>query len=465
MGGTRVFDRHPKKAVVAAAVVCLLVAVALAEIALRTFFPTSITVAGFAHSANGALYGWGFDPGQVIRRQDPDTGAVFHDRANSRGWRDKERTLDNPDGAYRIVVLGDSNTFGYIVPAEQVYTRVLEERLRAEGINAEVINIALPAWGTDQAFEALRLEGMRYRPDLVIMQFTWNDVDEILRYRDPGKFGRRQPFYYVLGEGGALERRANPRFGDGPVALTRRYLLSTSQVLMRLWHVRDAVKAWRSPRYTLGRSQRIKIGHALGGRATPAVMADLERLSGRGLKADEIVAVLARHGLAQFEEVVLRCAENRPINEHWPIDAYAHEVEPEADAWPLFFSLLEAAARLAREHGAGFVVFSEHEVGRYHWERSWHQIAPGEERKAGFLSVTARIRDFAAAHDIGFIDNVHEHVRARNDHHPNREGNAAMAENVYLYLQHKHAAALDRHRPAQNQRSAAAAARGHSEGE
>lgn len=458
MGGTSVFDRHPKKTLAMAGVVALVAAAALAEAALRAFLPTSLTVDGFVHTANGALYGWGFDAHQVIRRQDPDTGAVFIDRANSRGWRDKERTFDNPNDAYRIVVVGDSHTFGHIVPAEAVYTRVLEERLRADGINAEVINIAVPAWGTDQAYEALRLEGLRYSPDLVIMQFTLNDLRENLRYRNPGKIGRRHPFYYAVNKEGALERHANPRFAEALSALTRRTVLSTSQVLTRLWNIRDAVKAWSSPRHTLGEAQMIKIAHALGLAGTPAVMTDLRRLGESGMAAEEIAAVLARHGLGRFEEAVLRIAEKRWFNERWTVAAYEHEVDAGEGAWRLYFALLDGAQRLARDNGARFAVLSTHETGLYEWDRYWYAVAPGAERKAEYLAPTRRIRAFALEKGFGFVDNVHVYVRSRNNEHVNVAGNAAIAEDVYLYLMREHAAEMDRHRRPRT------AAREHSEG-
>lgn len=445
MGGTSVFERHPKKTLAMAGVVALVAAAALAEVTLRAFFPTSLTVDGFVHTANGALYGWGFDAHQVIRRHDPDTGEVFTDRANSHGWRDRERSFDNPDDAYRIVVVGDSNTFGYSVPAEAVYTAVLERRLRADGINAEVINIAVSAWGTDQEYEALRLEGLRYGPDLVIMQFTLNDLEENLRYRHTTKVGRRHPFYYVVAGDGALERRANPRFAEARAALTRRYVLSTSQVLMRLWHLRDAVRAWLSPRYTVGEAHLGKIGHVLGDAGTPAVMADLARLGSRGVAAGDITDVLARHGLGRFAEAVLRATENRFFNARWSNAGYAHEADPGEDAWRLYFALLQGAARLARDNGARFAVLSTHESGLYEWDRYWYAVAPGEERKAEYLSATRRIRAFALANGFGFVDNVRPYVRSRNNEHPNVAGNAAIAEDVYHYLKREHAAEMDRH--------------------
>ena len=72
-------------------------------------------------------------------------------------------------------MLGDSVTYGAIVGQADTYTAVLERKLRANGVDAEVINISYGGWGADQELEALTLEGLAYKPDLVILQFCHND--------------------------------------------------------------------------------------------------------------------------------------------------------------------------------------------------------------------------------------------------------------------------------------------------
>ena len=98
--------RHPRwtGAMIAAAV---LVAGTLAtEFLLAAYFPYSIYSAGFVHTGNG----------KAILIIDPDTGARHVGRANAKGWRDRERSYDNSDARYRILVMGGSQVFGYTVP-------------------------------------------------------------------------------------------------------------------------------------------------------------------------------------------------------------------------------------------------------------------------------------------------------------------------------------------------------------
>ncbi len=64
-------------------------------------------------------------------------------RINSKGLRDNETTYDKPEGVFRIVVIGDSNTFGVGVPIEKHFTRLLEGYFR----DLEVINLGVGGFG------------------------------------------------------------------------------------------------------------------------------------------------------------------------------------------------------------------------------------------------------------------------------------------------------------------------------
>ena len=60
-----------------------------------------------------------------------------------------------PPGAFRILIFGDSHTFG-LPELSKLYPRQLEAILHERGYtDVEVITISGPAWGTDQYVEAL----------------------------------------------------------------------------------------------------------------------------------------------------------------------------------------------------------------------------------------------------------------------------------------------------------------------
>jgi len=112
---------------------------------------------------------------------------VFGDKflnTNHRGLRgtreyDYERA-ERP----RIVVLGDSFTFGEEVSDDETYTHYLQAMLP----RADVINLGVHGYGHDQMLVLLREEGLEYRPDVVLLGFVVADVDRnVLGFRDYAK--------------------------------------------------------------------------------------------------------------------------------------------------------------------------------------------------------------------------------------------------------------------------------------
>jgi len=113
--------------------------------------------------------GWRHRPNQSgVFRKDP-----FEIRVdiNSHGLRDDEVPRDKPPGRKRIVVLGDSYTWGFGVEQPQIFTELLEASLTG----VDVINAGVSGYATDQELLWLQSEGMSFSPDLVLLVFTGND--------------------------------------------------------------------------------------------------------------------------------------------------------------------------------------------------------------------------------------------------------------------------------------------------
>ncbi len=105
---------------------------------------------------------------------------------NSRGLRDREVAPAKPPGTVRILVLGDSFTYGSGVAGEETFPKRLEGLLAAQaGARVEVINAGVSGYGTVHEAAFLRAEGWDYEPDLVILQvFPQNDLDDNLEPYD-----------------------------------------------------------------------------------------------------------------------------------------------------------------------------------------------------------------------------------------------------------------------------------------
>ena len=109
-------------------------------------------------------------------------------RTNALGFRDdREYTLEKPPGTFRILVLGDSVTFGHGSLQQTTYPFLLEQRLVEwrPDVNWQVWNLGVPGYNTGQELEHLREIGASYRPDLVIVGFYPNDFTNNQVYPNP----------------------------------------------------------------------------------------------------------------------------------------------------------------------------------------------------------------------------------------------------------------------------------------
>ena len=79
----------------------------------------------------------------------------------------------NP-GRARIIVLGDSLTYGYGVSVNAAYPAVLEERL-GRTHSVEVLNLGVPGANSEQVHEIARQQLPRLQPDVVVYGICQND--------------------------------------------------------------------------------------------------------------------------------------------------------------------------------------------------------------------------------------------------------------------------------------------------
>lgn len=98
-------------------------------------------------------------------------------RLNNFGLRGPDYTVERRPGVKRIMVLGDSFTFGEGVRQEDTFCHRLEEILRNDkGIGVEVLNFGVSGWSTVCELNYLRHEGVTFKPDLVLLVYVLNDT-------------------------------------------------------------------------------------------------------------------------------------------------------------------------------------------------------------------------------------------------------------------------------------------------
>lgn len=97
-------------------------------------------------------------------------------RNNSWGFHDRERSLDNPDGRPRIVVLGNGYVQALEVPRDSAFPALLERRLSDDLGNVEVIRLARRRTGQRHQLELLEEYGAAIAPELIILVWQTSDL-------------------------------------------------------------------------------------------------------------------------------------------------------------------------------------------------------------------------------------------------------------------------------------------------
>ncbi len=178
----------------AAVLAGLVVALAVAEVAVRLFVP--VRNVGPMFSVYDPEYGKRLKPDFSAVRTSPEFRMEFS--TNRGGYRGPEVFED--DDRARVLCLGDSFTMGYGVSDGEEFPRLLAQPtnpLRPPQV--QVINAGIGNGGNGRWVKLLRDEGERFAPGLVVVQVAGNDP------ADNAVEG-----LFALGENGAL------RESDGP---------------------------------------------------------------------------------------------------------------------------------------------------------------------------------------------------------------------------------------------------------
>ncbi len=120
---------------------------------------------------------------------------------NEDGMRsDRNFSVERLPNSIRILGLGDSGMFGWGVEQGDDYMSVLEKILsgRGDGVTYESLNFGVPGYNTQLESEMLRVKGLKYKPDVVIVGWCVNDFDLPFFMLEEENFRRRdQSFLYT----------------------------------------------------------------------------------------------------------------------------------------------------------------------------------------------------------------------------------------------------------------------------
>ncbi|HWP64415.1 MAG TPA: SGNH/GDSL hydrolase family protein [Candidatus Limnocylindria bacterium] len=155
----------------------LLVAVVLAEVALRWFVPprAGTDLARLHELRPDKPWLYGMRPGVVVEGR----GGVRYE-INSAGFRGAPPAPRKEAATLRIAVLGDSVTFGYGVNQEDTFSTLLAERLARDvpARRIEVLNLGVSGYNPYTEAALFADLGPTLAPDVVLVQFCINDLND-----------------------------------------------------------------------------------------------------------------------------------------------------------------------------------------------------------------------------------------------------------------------------------------------
>ena len=128
---------------------------------------------------------------------------------NSLGFREREIIKQKPVDTYRVVIVGDSLTYGQGITEDERFSSIIELKLNGTNDNYEVLNFGRPGAETIDHIRFLD-DILELNPDFILLQWYINDVeghDKSMRPRPyrlipsdylSGLFHRNSALYYLI---------------------------------------------------------------------------------------------------------------------------------------------------------------------------------------------------------------------------------------------------------------------------
>jgi hypothetical protein len=218
----------------------LLIFFAAAEIVLRT---THLFGARLSYSHPDPVLGYRLTPHRKYwhfrENTHPITGKI-----NSFGWRDHDRTLEKPESAYRVAILGDSQVESINVELDSTFCSIAERQLTERYDHRfELLNFGRSSFTQTEELLILRDEVLRFSPDAVfVLLLPHNDISDVRRETTGSTL---RPFF-LFSEGG------EPTL-DTSFHRSRSYRIRS---ILNPWKQRSALISLVVERYHLSRRMR-----------------------------------------------------------------------------------------------------------------------------------------------------------------------------------------------------------------
>jgi lysophospholipase L1-like esterase len=217
----------------------LIFAAAIAETVLRVAPPPSLDKRKILSEVGRMIppylmlpdpeIGWVLAPSFTGMGHGPGWSVTFS--TDALGLRDRE--YDPDDRAERVVVVGDSYTFGFGVEAEETFPKVAERDLMKTSLaGLEVVNAGVSGYGPLEEAAFLKRVAPRFKPRAVVMAFfEGNDVRNAIEY----------PLRFTMGPEGYLHREGWDPFVT-PISYLATYLAMKGRNVMEKLETRHGIE-------------------------------------------------------------------------------------------------------------------------------------------------------------------------------------------------------------------------------
>jgi len=157
---------------------------------------------------------WGMEEGERSNGSDGTTATI-----NAVGLRGPMPELPRPAGRQRILTLGDSSFFGFLVGDEEVFTHQLQRYLRDRGVDVDVVNGGVAGYSIAQHQILMDEVGWDLEPTLIVYCNLWSDNtwdtfrdEDLLAAR---RFAQYNPLVHSAAMRLLVARLSKPETEDG----------------------------------------------------------------------------------------------------------------------------------------------------------------------------------------------------------------------------------------------------------
>lgn len=303
-------------------------------------------------------------------------------------------------------------------------------------------------WGTGQQLEALKLEGFSYRPDLIINQFTSNDLSDNQFYEADSN-RRSKPFSYRLVNGKVVRQVEEIASGSLGFKDLVRNQLQGSEILKRMyavyltWAMREIpIKEYEYDQSHLGHGLKYIVGENQLKHLKVVLGDDVHTafapLSGQSISPARIKEIISDGNFGEESAAIYRILEKRWFKEYWDPDNYVGKPSGTGEGlgtgWKLYFGILGLMKEACDQKYVPLAVFCEEDTESRRWSESWYMSPKSEDPSVAGTKHFRIIERFAKQKGIAIIPQSRPYFRARNDPHPNADGHQNMAMDIRDFI-------------------------------